>query len=174
MKGEKVFLRILEKDDIPRTQKWIIDPEISAIMGYLPVFSLSHQLDWYDKISKAGDRYIFAICLNETNEHIGNIGLGNINWVHRHAMFNIFFAEKSNHSKGLGTEASRLILDFAFDRLNLNKVYLQTSEKFVAANKMYQKLGFSQDGILREHYYIDGKYEDKIIYSILKSEFKGI
>jgi len=171
MRGNQIFLRILEKTDIPRTQKWINNPIISEIMGYLPVLSLENQLEWYDSIKNDRTKFIFAICLLRNNEHIGNVGLGKIDYINRHCMFNIFIADEKNRSRGIGTEATKLVLKFAFDRLNMNKVYLLTSERFIEANKMYLKLGFKKDGELREHYYTNGKYENKIIYSILRSEY---
>lgn len=169
--GSNVYLRVLEKTDIQTTQKWINDPSISDIMGYLPVLSLENQINWYDNLKNDNTRYIFAICRLSNNEHIGNVGLGKINYISRHSMLNIFIANNLNRSKGLGTEATNLILQFAFNRLNMNKVYLQTSERFIEANKMYQRIGFKKEGVLREHYYSNGNYEDKVIYSILKREY---
>jgi len=171
MRGKIVHIRILEKSDIPLTQKWINDPEISDIMGYLPVLSLENQFDWFDKIKNDKSRFIFAICLNEDGRQIGNVGLGNIDYINRHAMFNIFIAERENRGKGIGLESTILVLSFAFSRLNLNKIYLQTSERFSEAIKMYTKIGFSQEGVLRQHYFTNGKYEDKILFSILKEEY---
>jgi len=173
MEGKLIYLRILEETDVPLTQKWINDPEISKIMGYLPVFPLIQQLNWYKGLINDQSRYIFAICDNKTNDHIGNVGLGKIDYINRHAMFNIFIANPKSRSKGIGTESTLLILKFAFNRLNLNKIYLQTSESFKEANRMYNKIGFKKDGILRHHYFTNGIYEDKIIYSILKEEFNG-
>ncbi len=171
MKGNICYIRTIEKNDIPLTQKWINDPDISEIMGYLPVMSLENQLDWFDNIKNDKSRFIFAICLNENHEHVGNVGLGNINYISRHAMMNIFIYDHKYRGKGIGYEASKLILDFAFKRINLNKVYLQTSERFERAINMYKKIGFTRDGVLRQHYYSNGRYEDKIIFSILKEEY---
>lgn len=171
MRAETVYLRILEAADIPRTTKWINDPLISDIMGYLPVLSLENQLDWYHKLKGDRSRFVFAICLAESDEHIGNAGLGNIDYVHRHAMLNIFIAGESHRGKGVGSQATRLLLEFAFNRLNMNKVHLRTSARFAQAVKMYESLGFVREGVMRQHYFSNGAYEDKIIYSILKSEF---
>lgn len=173
MKKEQVYIRILEETDIPTTTKWMNDPELSDIMGYLPAFSLQNQLEWYKKIANDNTRYIFAICNNSDNKHIGNVGLGNIDYINRHCMFNIFIYESKDRHKGVGTEATILALEFAFNRLNMNKVYLQTSERFVEAIRLYQKLGFVKDGIMRQHRYSNGNYEDKILFSMLKSEFIG-
>lgn len=173
MIGQNIYLRILEETDIPLTTKWINDPEISEIMGYLPVKPLASQEQWYKSIANDNSRYIFAVCDKLTNEHIGNVGLGNIDYVHRHCMFNIFLVKRENRSRGIGTEATRLLLNFAFGKLNMNKVHLRTSARFIEANKMYLRLGFVNEGVMRQHYYTNGAYEDKIIYSILKSEYES-
>lgn len=173
MENKDIYIRILEETDIAQTTKWMNTPEISDIMGYLPVQTLAEQLNWFKDLSRDKSRYVFAICSKADNKQIGNVGLGNIDYINRHCMFNIFIVNTDNRSKGLGTQTTQLALDFAFKRLNMNKVYLRTSAKFIEANKLYQKLGFMQEGIMRQHYYTDGVYEDKIIYSILKSEYEN-
>jgi RimJ/RimL family protein N-acetyltransferase len=171
MKKQQIYIRILEESDISTTVKWMNDIEISNIMGYLPVFSLHSQLEWFRQVESDKTRYIFAICNNTTSEHIGNVGLGNIDYINRHCMFNIFIYDHRNRCRGIGIEAAELALEFAFNKLNMNKVFLQTSEKFAEAIRLYQKLGFVREGIMRQHYYSNGKYEDKIMYSLLRSEF---
>jgi len=172
MIGNQVYLRILELSDIVTTQRWINDPEISEIMGYLPVKSLKQQEQWYQTLVNDNTRYVFAICLREKDQHIGNVALGNIDYVNRNAMFSIFIYDKQYRGRGLGLEATHLILDFAFDRLNLHKVYLRTSEEFAAAIKMYEKMGFVKEGVMREQSYFAGKYRDKILYSMLENEYR--
>lgn len=171
MIGEKIYLRILEFSDINTTQKWINDPQISAIMGYLPVKSLMQQEQWYANLINDSSRMIFAICKNDNKEHVGNVALSNIDTVSRNAQFSIFIFDEINRYSGYGTEATKLILEFGFKRLNLHKVFLRTSPNFTEAIKMYKRLGFKQEGILREHYYCDGNYQDKILFGLLKPEF---
>lgn len=171
MKGKNIYLRILEEKDIPKTTKWINNEEISEIMGYLPTKSLFSQEQWFKEITQKNDRFIFAIIDIISDEHIGNVGIGNIDYISRNGMFNIFIADQKNRAKGVGTEVTNLILDFAFNKLNLHKVYLRTSERFIGANKMYKKIGFIKEGVMRDHYFSNGIYEDKIMYSILRNEF---
>lgn len=173
MNESRVYIRILEKTDIPTTQKWINSKEISEIMGYLPVLSLENQYAYYDKLKNDNSRYVFAICLKSNDLHIGNVAIGNIDFINKHGMFSIFIYDIKYRYGGYGTESTLLLLDFAFFRLNLNKVHLRTSPSFKSAIKMYEKIGFVQEGLMRQHYYCGGNYEDKIIYSILKSEYKG-
>jgi RimJ/RimL family protein N-acetyltransferase len=171
MKKKQVYIRILEESDISTTTKWLNDIEISDRLGYLPIFYLHDQLEWFKRVESDKTRYIFAICNNSNDEHIGNVGLGNIDYISRHCMFNIFIYDPQNRHKGIGVEATELALEFAFNKLNMNKVYLRTSERFTGAIRLYNKLGFVREGIMRQHYYSDGKYEDKILYSLLRSEF---
>lgn len=171
MKKQMIYLRILEETDIPTTTKWMNNPEISDIMGLIPAFSLHNQLEWFKKNDSDKTRYVFAICNNSDNQHIGNVGLSSIDYINRNCMFSIIIFDTRNRGKGAGSDATKLALDFAFNRLNMNKVYLKTSEKFIEALKMYQKLGFVKEGVMRQHRYTNGKYENKIMLSILKSEF---
>jgi len=173
LKGAQVYLRILQRSDIPTTLQWMNSEEISDIMGYLPVFTLEAQLEWFEKLKNDHSRYVFAICTHD-DRHIGNVALGNIDMLHRHGMLSIFIAEKVDRAQGIGTESSRLLLGFAFEKLNLNKVYLRTSKRFTEAIRMYDRLGFQREGVMRQHTFSNGKYEDKIIYSMLRSEYDAI
>ena len=174
MHHDNIYLRILEREDIIRNTRWLNSEYINDIMGYLPNMSLSQQYEWYDNLKNDNNRFVFAICLKDNDQHIGNVGLGKVDYISRHAMYSIYIAEQEHQSKGIGTISTRLILNFAFNRLNLHKIYLQTSRRFSNAIKMYERIGFVKEGVLRQHYYSNGKYEDKIIYSILRAEYSGV
>ena len=77
-------------------------------------------------------------------------------------------AEERGH--GYGTEAVRLLLDFAFKDLNLHRVYLRVFVTNEAALRVYEKVGFVREGVLREAAYIDGKYVDVAVLGILRDE----
>lgn len=170
LQGEQVYLRILERSDLPTTTAWMNNAEISDIMGYLPVFTVEGQNEWFDKLKNDRTRFVFAICMND-GRHVGNVALGNVDMLNRHGMFSIFLATKDDRAKGIGSEATLLLLGFAFMKLNLNKVFLRTSERFVEAVRMYERLGFVREGVMRQHVFANGVYEDKVIHSMLRSEY---
>jgi RimJ/RimL family protein N-acetyltransferase len=172
MIGEHVYLRVLEREDIPRTRDWINDPEIAAAIGLLPAISLDDQVKWFEQ-RRRHESYVFAICLKQSGEHIGNVGLGLIDMVSRNASFSIFIYDKKYRHAGFGTEATVLCLDFAFNHLNLHRVYLRTSATMTQAMEMYKRVGFVQEGVLREHFFTGGVYEDKILFGILREEFEA-
>ena len=79
--------------------------------------------------------------------------------------------DKRNYDKGYGTEATKLMLNHAFNNLNLNRIYLKVLEDNPRAIKIYDKCGFKKEGVLRSAVYKNGSYKNLIIMSILKEEF---
>jgi RimJ/RimL family protein N-acetyltransferase len=79
--------------------------------------------------------------------------------------------EKDTWGKGYGFEASILILKYAFHELNLNRIFLTVREDNINAIKLYKKVGFKEEGLLRQQVYNNNKYINMIIMSILKDEF---
>ena len=172
MHGKMVYLRILEETDILRTQQWINDPELNELMGYLPI-TRRQQEQWYETTVGSTRKFVFAVCTQEDDEHIGNVSLGNIDYINSNGMLAVFLAAPEKRSRGFGTEAVLLLLEFAFRRLNLHSVYLKTSDYLTDAIRFYSKIGFVQEGVLRQHEYKQGRFVDKLLFSMLRSEFEG-
>jgi RimJ/RimL family protein N-acetyltransferase len=116
---------------------------------------------------------VFAIVDKKTNEHIGNAGLYTINWLYRSAEYRIIIGEKKYWNKGYGAEAAGLIIDYGFNKLNLNKVWLGVNTENKGAVRSYIKSGFKEEGILRDEIYRNGRYYDAVRMSILRREFYG-
>ena len=169
--GQKVKLVPLEKFDLVQTQIWANDISLNEnILRVLPV-TQDHQEKWYRKIVEDRTKIVFAIKNLKDDEHIGNTGFYNIDWVHRRTEFWILIGEKSYWSEGLGTECISLMLNYGFNRLNMNKIYLYVSENNTRAVNLYKKMNFVDDGRLKQHYFIDGRYIDVLVMSILRMEF---
>lgn len=171
-KGSSVYIRILEEEDIRRTHRWINTEEIINIMGFHYPKCYTNQIDWFNNsVKNNNSKFIFVICLKETDEHIGNVALGNIDYINRNAMLSIFIYEEKHRGKSYGQQAVYLILKFAFKNLNLHKVYLRTTSTYSYAINFYKQLGFKEEGYFKEHEYKDGIYVDKIYLGILKADF---
>jgi len=167
--GKTIYLRAFAKSDIPLSHTWLNDPELGSIMGYLP-FPIEAQEAWFETTVNSREKFVFAICDQATDQHVGNVAIGAIDAVSRNGMLSIFIAEPSIRGRGVGEDATRLILDFAFDRLNLHRVHLKASAFSEAAIAMYKKVGFQKEGVLREHEFKDGKYVDKVLFGLLRQE----
>ncbi len=166
---------ICEKDINRKYLSWINDKEITKYMatGTFPT-TFKELRDFYNEITKSKTDVMFAILDKKHNFHIGNIKLGNINWVHRFADLGIMIGEKKYWGKGYGQEACKLLLEYAFNRLNLNKVILGSYANHKPAIKAYQEVGFTIEGRIKKLLNFEGNSVDKIIMGISQSEFKKI
>ena len=103
---------------------------------------------------------------------IGTVSLENINHINRCATLGIFIGDKEFRSKGYGTEAIRLILEYGFKYLNLHSIRLDLLSANKRAHKCYLKCGFKDTGTSREEIFLNGKYYDKLHMDILENEFE--
>lgn len=172
LSGTKTYLRILEETDLDRTLKWINDPDLMILMGVRGPRTAIMQKKWFEELNLDSTKIVFAICLKESNEHIGNASLYSIDPIHRNAGLSIFIFDKAYHHQGYGMDAIILLLEYAFDYLNLHRIYCKTRSDYKEAMNLYRKLGFCEEGILRQHEYNYGMFVDKIFMGLLKTEFR--
>lgn len=171
--GKRLYLRPLLKSDITeRYLSWLNDAEVTRYIetGLFPVTKKDLE-EFYKKIKVSKTDIMFAIIDKKHDLHIGNIKLGGINWVHRFADLGIMIGDKAYWGRGYGEEACRLLLGYAFNRLNLNKVTLGTYATNLAALKTFKKVGFKIEGRIKKLLSIDGKYVDHVLMGILHSEY---
>lgn len=170
--GDCIYLRPHELENVDNFYKWFNDPEIRRLIGEVYPLSKIEAKEKFESWIKEKNSVSLSIMTKKDNKWIGIIGLININNAHRHAEIGIVIGEKDYWSKGYGREAIKLILNYGFNRLNLHRIYLGMIDYNTRAKKAYKSLGFVQEGILREKFYIDGNYYDGIVMSILRKEWE--
>lgn len=174
IKGEKVRLRPVERDDLPRYVEWFSDPEVRRHLAqYLP-FSLTEEERWFENLQERLERQETVALAIETADgmvHIGNIGLHDIDWRNRSAELGIVIGEKSYWSQGYGSDAIRTLLGVAFGEMNLHRVFLRVDADNERGIRCYEKAGFHREGTLRDAVFKAGTYQHQHVMSILKSEF---
>lgn len=104
---------------------------------------------------------------------VGITGLHSFREIYHSAEFRILIFDPSAIGYGLGTEATKLITQYGFERLNLNRVWLGVHAENIGAIKCYRKVGFKEEGRLREELYTYGKYSDAIRMGILRREWSS-
>lgn len=107
----------------------------------------------------------------EDNEYIGGCGINHVDWKNSRAEVGIFLG-KPFWNKVYGTDAMRVLVNFIFNEMNLNKISLNVYSFNERAIRSYEKVGFKVEGVLKQHIYREGHYHDEIIMAILKSEWK--
>lgn len=168
--GERVILAPLMEADSATLFSWINDREqVILNSSFRPIHEGSHR-DWYERVQRTGDIVVFAIRARETNKLIGTCQLHSIQSVHRCAELQIRIGRIGDRGKGCGTEATRLLVDFAFTDLNLHRVQLHVRADNVAAIRVYEKAGFTREGLMKEAAYIDGRYVDLFIMAVLRGK----
>ncbi len=172
IEGKKVRIRAIEKTDMDEIMKWVNDPEVknNLLMRY-PI-SRYQEEKWIERAVDETNKRNKAFAI-ETKEgvYLGGISLHGIDWENRNAEVGIVIGKKEYWGKGYGTDAMMSILDFAFNQMNLHRVYLRVFEYNLRGMKSYEKCGFKKEGILREDRYANGEYHDTVMMGILRSEF---
>lgn len=175
LEGEKVYLRGLRRDDLVGTYaEWLDDHDVTRYLeaGRTPNTAEAMQR-YYDAHANSPNHAVFAICERASDRHVGNVKLGPIHWVHRYAEWGILLGAKDCWGKGYGTEATRLSVRYAFERLNLRKVVLGVAADHKAAVEVYRRVGFREEGRVAELLYIDGAYQDKLVMGVTREQFEA-
>jgi len=171
--GERVYLRAITEEDLAGNYfQWLNDYEVTKFTesGQVPNTPETMR-NYFQQVIRNSSNVALAIVDKQTDQHVGNAKLGPINWIHRCAEFGILIGEKDFWGKGYGTEATVLLLAYAFRRLNLHKVILGVCADHLAAVHAYQRAGFREAGRMREAVFINGQYHDKLLMGISANEF---
>lgn len=169
--GEKVYLSPISADDTETFLKWLNDEEVAVNLTAMPdLFSLSNEKGFVEELAKNNNT--FSIIDAQTDKLIGNCGFVNERQVHRTAEIGIIIGEKDYWSKGYGSEALKLLLDFGFKVRNYNNIALYVHSYNKRAIACYEKAGFKKQGVKREALMFGDRKFDLIYMDILSPEHK--
>ncbi len=176
LKGKNVLLRPVKMSDLPMLLKWFNDPEITQyLLIYLPIMEIGER-KWIEDLNtiKAASDLVFIIEAIEKsgNVPIGDCGLHHINQKDQNAELGIAIGEKKYWSKGFGTEAARLLIDYGFNQLNLNRIYAGAIEYNKKSIGMQKKVGFKREGCQRKAIFKNGRFWNLFISGMLRNEWK--
>jgi RimJ/RimL family protein N-acetyltransferase len=178
--GNRVRLRPIEREDLPRYVRWFADPEFRSLIAAYKPFSPDQEERWFEQNSTAGDLQAWSIEAqigrdpSDSSErwvHIGSCGFHQINWRNRSGEVGIIIGEKNCWGRGFGTEALRALLEWGFGTLNLNRIYLRVFADNLRAIRSYEKLGFELEGRMRQDDFRDGAYRDTLLMGLLREEW---
>ena len=170
--GNKIYLRAPEQGDekIIALSENHPDPRQTLYFA-LPSNPQQHQQKINERLEDPNS-IIFTIVSLEQDQAIGSTSFFRIDWVGRMAIFYIAIAEKDNWSKGYGSEATQMMVNYAFNTLNLNRIQLHVSTENEAAVKAYKKAGFHTEGTLRQAMFNNNHYSDFYVMAILRQDWE--
>lgn len=169
LETERVLLKPVEESDLQKLLELQWDKDLMKYMLFKPL-SFENQKDWLKSLGK--DNLAFSIFFKQENniELIGVTTLNQINHIHQRASWGMKL--KSNiQGKGVGFEASLILLNFGFANLNLMKIHGDIIAENSANRRMCEKLGVREEGLLINHYYQSGRFRNVVLVGILKEEF---
>jgi RimJ/RimL family protein N-acetyltransferase len=163
-----IKIRALKKSDKLFLHKWINDTDIiKHTNSYRPIDEVE-QDEWFNSIYKNKQQHVFGIELIEFKKLIGTCGLYEIDNISRKGELRMKIGDKNEWSKGFGKIALKKLLNFGFNDLNLNKVWLKVLDDNKAAIKIYTDAGFVVEGKMKEDMFIQGKYMDVLLMGFIK------
>jgi RimJ/RimL family protein N-acetyltransferase len=173
LRGSLVYLRPAERTDIPIFVRWLSDARTTRNLALRSPLSLALEERWFDDLLEhhGRDRWHFVICLLADGRPVGTLGLEEIDLTNGGAGLGILIGEAADRSHGYGGDAIGALLDFGFDMLRLERVWLDVYGANPDARRLYERVGFVLEATFRHGVYRAGQFDDVHRLAILRSEW---
>jgi len=169
-RGVQTHLLVLLEQDLEPLMRWINDQEVTRYLRANFPMSQEGERQFIANRAKDPNNLVFIIG-TKGRTPIGLVGLHRIDWVSQVAQLGIMIGEKNHQGKRHGTEAMMLVLEYAFQRLNLRKVELDVYSFNERAQRCYTRCGFVEEGRKRKHMFREGEHHDTIMMGVFKEEW---
>lgn len=169
--GPNLYFRPLEREDARRLAGFLNDPQVRRTLLWHRPLSVGSEEAFLASMANSPTDVMFGIVESRFEELIGVTGLHKLELRDQRGDFGLLIGDKERWGQGFGTEATRMMLDYAFGTLNLHKVTLEVFSNNPAAERVYVKAGFQREGVLRQEHFTDGQWVDGIRMGILREEW---
>jgi RimJ/RimL family protein N-acetyltransferase len=174
LRGERAVLRPVQRADLPRLWELLEDLDVKVLSETGPVvpISLARSEARFDQeaATPPQDQTWFAV--EADGELIGQGGLYGIDHFNRRCELGIALG-RAFWGKGFGQDAVRTLVDYAFTHLNMNRVALQVLADDARAVGAYRKVGFVEEGRLRQHAWVRGRFEDELLMAVVREDWES-
>lgn len=172
--GDRCSLRALRAEDAEGAwANWLNDPDVRRYLfrGVFPP-TVEEQRAFFASVVQSRSDLVLGIVSAGQDELVGVVGLHRIDWINRSAEFGIVIGDRSAWRKGIGSEATRLVVRHGLRVLNLHRIWLGVLADHSAAIAVYERVGFRREGRLRDELLRDGSYHDKLIMGLLETDLE--
>jgi len=174
-----VRLRPLSETDLDHVMTWVNDPAVVGNFGWFTGKPITREAEaaYLAKLCAQhrdpnGSERVYSID-SEDGRYLGQVGLHQIHRPSRVGRLSIIIASKADHGRGHGTAALRALLAEAFDQEKLHKVWMMFYRTNARTRRLADKLGFIDEGVLREEYLYQGDYHDMVRTALLEREYRA-
>ncbi|MET7452428.1 GNAT family protein [Streptomyces sp. NPDC005574] len=172
--GERTVLRPFTERDADDIRRILDDPEVVRFTFEPSTkLTLEHLRSWYGSRATRTDRLDLAVTDRATGELVGEVVLHEWDPDARSCTFRTLIGPRGR-GRGLGTEATRLIVGYGFEELGLHRIQLEVYRDNHRALRVYEKVGFVVEGVRRETQLRDGRWADEVVMAILDHEWPGV
>lgn len=168
LEGDKINLRTVEKEDLKFLRDNINNPGVRTFLTIRKPQNLSQERNFYENIISNDKDVHLAICQDE--DIVGIVSLEEDQDEVSVAEIGIWI-DPEHHRNSYGTEAAKLITTYGFNTLNYHRIIARAYGSNTGSQKIWEKLGFTKEGELREQVYREGEFEDTYLYGVLKDEW---
>ena len=175
LNSSRILLREIRESDLkPPYVNWLNDSEVNSFLEtrFVPQSIESIRAYWQNHRDAVHCPW-FAIELIDSHQHIGNIKLGPIDWVHRRADISLFIGDKASWGKGYASEAIFLISKWAFNQLDLYKLSSGMYATNIGSRRAFEKAGFVLEATFKDEVYSSGSRVDMWRMGLLRPSFDG-
>jgi RimJ/RimL family protein N-acetyltransferase len=170
--GQKVRLRAYREDDLKLAFAMVNNQAVTRYLQFMRPRSLHEEREWLQNAMRNDDPTVISLAIESVdNEYVGGVGLMHIDRRNRSAELGISIARPDDWGRGLGTEAAELMMRHGFEELGLHRVYLRVYDYNERGVRSYKKLGFVEEGRMREAHFRHGSWHDVLWMGILADEF---
>jgi ribosomal-protein-alanine N-acetyltransferase len=173
LEGTVIYLTPLSEHDVSeRYVAWLNDPVVCRDNSHGTIRNTrARTLDYVQSVQGSDTTKAFAIRLKSTGEHVGNVSIQKIDPVNQSAELAILIGEKDAWGLGVGTDAYRLLIDYGFGELKLNRIYSAQTARNQAMIRVCEKVGMTREALLRQAMFKDGEYLDVVVYALLRDDY---
>jgi RimJ/RimL family protein N-acetyltransferase len=172
--GEHVMLREYRQDDFTSIRKWVNDRATTRYLS--PIFwfpqTEAGTNEFLTRVMHGSDNGAFFVIADVKNQsYIGQLDIFEINWKLRQGTVGMVIGSDEHRGKGYGTEALKLLEDYTFNMLGLERLQLDVCADNARAIRCYMKVGFVHEGIRRHATMVDGRFTDLHMMAVLKQDY---
>ena len=169
----EIYIKELSEIDVSDNYlKWMNDTEINRYLeSRFSTYTLEELKDFVKEQQRSKTSYLFGIYTKTDDIHIGNIKIGGIDPHHKRGSIGLIIGNKEYWGKGIGTKAVKLLLEFVFESLKLNKVTAGMYKNNIGSYKLFKQLGFKEAAHYKEHSMYNGSFVDTYVFELLKKDY---
>lgn len=173
LKGKYIGLRAVEREDLPQLMEWRNTSKYRQYFREFRELNLEQQNQWFENtVCKDPKTLMFSIVELSTNRLLGACGLCYINWTHRNADFSIYIgADDLYIDNKFADDAAMVMANYGFNEINMHRLWAEIYDFDEPKKQMFNRLGFTLDGMFRQTYWHDGKWHNSLFFSMLADEF---